>query len=177
MSINQDICRKLVEENVIYCVSELIYELNQKEEFFDALFPLSEKEDYSEPVEWYIDNDMSILEAMEWLLNYNTDMPGRGNAKDQLKAFLADDEDAMEEFVMDHDIEPNRIEVYEHWIVSDFFARKLKGKGEIVEDFMGMTIWGRCTTGQAILLDGVIKEIASDMGILQGQEYSWEDKI
>ena len=51
-------------------------------------------------------------------------------------------------------------EVFEHWIVSDWLADKLIAKGEtVVKDFHGLTIWGRCCTGQAILLDGVIREI------------------
>ena len=174
MSKNQEICRKLVAREVIYNVSELIYELSQKNEFMDELMDLMIKEDYTEPVDWYIDSEMSVREAMEWLLNYNTDMPGYGNAKGQLKAFLADDEDAMDEFVMDHNIEPERIEVYEHYIVTEWFAEKLKGKGEIVGEFLGMTIWGRTCTGQAIYIDGVTREIASDMEILEGQRNEWE---
>jgi hypothetical protein len=51
-------------------------------------------------------------------------------------------------------------EAYEHWIVSDWLADKLEERGEmIVRDFLGLTIWGRCTSGQAILLDGVICDI------------------
>jgi hypothetical protein len=173
MSKNQEICRKLVEREVIYNVNELIYELFQKENYIEELVGLMVKEDYSEPVDWYIESEMSIREAMEWLLDYNTDMPGYGNAKNQLKVFLADDEDAMEEFVYDYNIEVEQTEALEHWIVSEWFAKKLKEKGEIVGEFLGMTIWGRACTGQAILLDGVIEEIASDMEILEGQKNEW----
>lgn len=174
MSKNQEICRKLVDREVIYNVNGLIDELSRKEEFMDELIDLMVKEDYSEPIAWYIESEMSIREAMEWLLNYNVDMPGTGNAKTQLKAFLAKDEDAREEFVADHNIEPEQVEVYEHYIVSEWFADKLQGKGEIVNEFMGMTIWGRACTGQAIFFDGVIKQIASDMEILEGQRNEWE---
>ena len=44
---------------------------------------------------------------------------------------------------------------------------------EQLKDFFGMTVWGRATTGQAILLDGVISEICSDMEILEGQANEW----
>lgn len=66
-------------------------------------------------------------------------------------------------------------EVFEWWAVSDWFGEKLKEKGEVVIDSIwGKTYWGRCTTGQAICLDGVIFDIAYDMRILKGMEYSWE---
>lgn len=73
--------------------------------------------------------------------------------------------------VRDHDRE-----VYEHWIVSGFFARKLQGHGEQVIEFCNLTIWCRCCTGQAIWLDGVIAEIAKDMEILPGMRYDWSKK-
>ncbi len=56
-------------------------------------------------------------------------------------------------------------EAYEHWIVSDWLAEKLRDKGEMVGELHGLTIWGRCTTGQAIALDGVMQEIAKDLGL------------
>lgn len=67
-------------------------------------------------------------------------------------------------------------EIYEHWIVTDHFARKLKDHGEHVVEFCNMTIWGRCCTGQAIAMDGVIMSIAKDMKILPGMENDWSKK-
>lgn len=55
------------------------------------------------------------------------------------------------------------VEIYEHWIVSEYLAEKLRRKGETVEDFLGMTIWGRPCTGQAIKLDSVIREVWTDL--------------
>lgn len=67
-------------------------------------------------------------------------------------------------------------EVFEWWAVSDWFGEKLKEKGEVVIDTVwGKTYWGRCTTGQAICLDGVIFDIAYDMEILKDMEHSWEN--
>jgi hypothetical protein len=172
---NQEICRKLVEREVIYNLNELVYELSRKEEYMEELMDLMVKNEYSEPIEWHIENDMSVREAMEWLIDAEMYMPYTGNAKKQLKRYLNEnDEDKLIRFADDHNIEPERIEVYEHWIVSEWFAYKLKGKGEIVGEFMGMIIWGRTCTGHAIFLDGVIKEIASDMEILEGQKNEWK---
>lgn len=62
------------------------------------------------------------------------------------------------------DLEPIDREVFEHWIVSDWLARKLEAKGEKVDfDFAGLTVWVRTTTGQAITQDAVIQEIHAEM--------------
>lgn len=65
----------------------------------------------------------------------------------------------------DDNFEPTEYdEVYEHWIVSTWLADKLEERGEAIEkDFYGLTIWGRSCTGQAILLDRVIREIYQDL--------------
>lgn len=58
------------------------------------------------------------------------------------------------------DADDYRSEVFEYWAVSDWLGHKLKERGEIAVEMYGATVWGRCTTGQAILLDGVIRDIA-----------------
>jgi len=56
------------------------------------------------------------------------------------------------------------VEALEHWIVSDWLADKLSGQGEMItKDFMGMTIWGRTTSGQAISMDYVIEKITEEL--------------
>jgi len=67
-------------------------------------------------------------------------------------------------------------EIYEWWIISEFLYNKLKEKGYAVLEWGNNYYWGRCTTGQAILLDSVISEICSNMEILQGQKYDWSKK-
>lgn len=57
-------------------------------------------------------------------------------------------------------IEANEIEVYEYWLISENLALHLELENEIViRDFLGLTIWGRTTTGQAIACDSVIERI------------------
>ena len=67
-------------------------------------------------------------------------------------------------------------EAYEHWLVDRWFgARLLDHREMVIFDFLGLEcIWGRTCTGQAILLDHVIGEIAEEMEILEGQKYEWE---
>lgn len=65
-----------------------------------------------------------------------------------------------ESLCRDHDIEPYQWEVFEHWIVSDWLASRLREHGEKVDDdFAGLTVWARTTTGQGIASDGVIQSI------------------
>ena len=55
-------------------------------------------------------------------------------------------------------------EVCEWWLVSEWLLNKLEDKGETVErDFMGLCIWARTTTGQAIWCDYIIQEIHNDI--------------
>ena len=63
-------------------------------------------------------------------------------------------------------------EVYEWWIVSNWMIEKLRVHGEVV--IPHLNIWGRTCTGQAIFLDGIISRICQEMGILDGQEYTWK---
>ena len=57
------------------------------------------------------------------------------------------------------------VEVMEWWQVSPMLCKKLEEKGEAV--ISHMNYWGRCTTGQRIMLDEVIEEIAEDLELLK----------
>lgn len=171
---NQEICRKLVEREVVYCVSSLVSELAGKEEYYDDLSPVLSQDNYLEPSLWFCDNDISHVDAMNYLINIEGSMPGTGPAKSQLKRWLKENPDQVQDFAQEWGIDPDQNEALEHWIVTDWFSRKLEEKGEMVTEFMGLTIWGRTTSGQAIYIDGVIEEIASDMEILEGQAHEWK---
>lgn len=80
-----------------------------------------------------------------------------------LKAYGEEDSDNWRSMADDMRIEPDRSEVYEHWIVSNWLGRKLTEQGHTVREIFNMTIWGRPTTGQAISMDGVILGIANGM--------------
>ncbi len=78
-------------------------------------------------------------------------------------------ESLIEEY---NNLEDEPQEIYEWWLVSSYLCEKLKAKGQpVIEE---QNIWGRCTTGQAILLDYVIGKIAQDMEILEGQKNEWK---
>lgn len=54
------------------------------------------------------------------------------------------------------------VEVLEFWIVDSNLEFWLKNKDEIVQKVHGLTIWGRTTSGQAISVDHVIREIVKE---------------
>lgn len=65
-------------------------------------------------------------------------------------------------------------EIFEWWIVSKWLGNRLEQMGEpIINDGLHM-YWGRTGTGQAILLDSVISQIAYDLEILEGQANEWK---
>jgi hypothetical protein len=74
-----------------------------------------------------------------------------------------EDEDDFQSFCDDNRIEPHYREVYEHWAVTDWFARKLKEKGETVVELGNLQIWGRTTTGQMISMDWVTQQIHKEL--------------
>lgn len=60
-------------------------------------------------------------------------------------------------------IEPDAGEIYEFWAVDDRLGYLLQKQGEVVaDDFLGMRVWGRSTTGQSISMDGVISRIVKE---------------
>ena len=77
---------------------------------------------------------------------------------------------------MINELESNPQEIFEWWIVSRFLYDKLKKAGHPTLEWGNNYYWGRCTTGQAILLDSIISEICNDMEILDEQKYSWAKK-
>lgn len=80
-------------------------------------------------------------------------------------------EEAAEEAIESEGLEDSAREcageIYEHWIVSDWLAARLRDRGHTVGEMSGLTIWGRPTTGQAISMDGVIRDIVRD-GMVEG---------
>lgn len=71
-----------------------------------------------------------------------------------------------------HNFEADPAEILEWWKVTDWFERQLRNHGECTIEHSN--IWGRCTSGQSILLDNVVSEIALGMEILEGQRNEWK---
>ena len=75
-----------------------------------------------------------------------------------------EEQNLWQDFCEGEGTDPYTVEAYEHWIVSNWLARELEERGEMItHDFLGLTIWGRATTGQQISADYVIEQIAKDL--------------
>lgn len=174
-SINQEIKQKLVNREVEYCISYLVSELAQDEKYMEELFPVLQKEDWEGSALYFLESITQdqcsnfINSCMFTGSNF-----GLGSLKGLKRIIKSHLDNNCQEFCEFFDIDPEITEAYEHWIVSDWLAGKLEAKGAmVINDFMGLTIWGRTCSGQAILLDNVISKICSDMEILEGQKHSW----
>lgn len=179
---------KIVRDDVLCCVSSLFYGLgqiihdlnhNQTQRLgvdSDELMELMEVTDYEEPAERHID-EMDRDDLMSYLddqdVAYEPDENVYDADKDTIehetldtlreKAKVAMNDQGAEEFCREFDIEPDRSEVYEHWVVTPWLGRRLTEQGHTVREVFNLTIWGRPTTGQAISMDGVILGIARGM--------------
>lgn len=156
---NQQILGKLVEREIIHNASTLISELSNNDDGYsyqimDLFYSVP---NYEQSLENYI-YDLSEHEHIELLNEYDVEH------ESELDAELV---------CYDKDLEYHYYEPLCFYIVSDWLGRKLKEKGQLVEEFMGFTIWARLTYGQAILLDYVIGSIGEDMEILEGMKYEW----
>lgn len=60
-------------------------------------------------------------------------------------------------------------EPFEHWIVSSWLAERLAERGALVGEWCDLHIWGRETTEQAIILDGIISEIYDSIQVIHNE--------
>ena len=168
-SANQDIKRKFIDREVYANVNSMVEYILRQDGGMDAPFTYGD-----------IENLYTYPEYLGKYANFEggTDEQ-RDNEIDRLKLLQEEMEDPTEdeadiltkEIEELEELETEPQEIYEYWLVSGYLVEKLKEQGECVIECEN--IWCRCTTGQAILLDGVISRICSDMEILEGQENDW----
>jgi hypothetical protein len=185
---NQRILGKFVSRNVERNVSMLVEHflqnpeaLNGSDYDWEELFDLGKRIDWEEAV-----NDTT--KAMDWN-DCKEYLEERGfevrdeETVDELREavyqdVMCEDMKYWQDFIEDQDIvdlAEYEMEALEYWIVDERFREKLAAKGEAtMDEFFGMPLWGRTTSGQGIAMDSVVAEIASDMGILVGQENEWK---
>lgn len=68
-----------------------------------------------------------------------------------------------EDLCSEQGIDPHESEAFEHWLVSNWLAHNLTERGYTVREFMGLTVWARGCTGQAIYCDWVMEDIARSL--------------
>lgn len=131
----QEAIRKFVEEEVFACQSSLVEEALRK-----GFFSLDDVENLYPQFE-VVSDAPDICERC-------------GSISDLSEAGLC-------KYCYKNGEEPH--EIYEWWVVSQFLVIKLRQHGEPILNNEYGTWWGRCTTGQAILLDGVIEAIYDEI--------------
>lgn len=168
-----EMARRLVNQDVRYCVSSLIHTLSQDSEGFwtkyeEDMLALSRRapdaDDFREAAEYGANFTVIVTEQKtdaggrwHWSATGADGEPEEGRAATALEAWQAGFDHVDEEY-------PDGSEIYEHWLVTDDLARRLREQGEsVVDDLAGLTVWGRATTGQAIYGDDVIQRIARDI--------------
>lgn len=172
---NQAIKEKFVQREIVHCASVMIYELSKNEKYMDELCPVLVQDDWKTPAKEHIYNaDMEEIQEIIEFLNLEADKKA-GNIEANRKIILdkLKEENNYQDLCYFLLLEPCQNEALEHWIVTEWMAEKLQDHGEMVMELFDFWIWGRCTSVQAILLDGVITDICEDMEILEGQKYEW----
>lgn len=184
-TVNQHIKGLLIQREVHACVSSMVeFIVAQSYEANDAPFTWDDVENlYSINKEEIIYNILKDWEDKQidfkMYCNDEDTFNRRVLTGGDFEVFLNSlDEDELKELCehFDYVCEEKQAEVFEWWLVDSMLFEDLKARGEVFIDSGGNKIWGRCTTGQAILLDGVITRIAAKMEILEGQKNSWSNR-
>lgn len=153
-SVNQEIKRKFVEREVKACFS---YEMDAILRASDGIHA----------------HDLPTIDDVDNLLQYTCHECGHK------ETFVDKFEDGKDfrcpscNRISYDEPESEHQDILEWWIVTEYLYDKLKEKGEPVLEWGNNYYWGRTCSGQAILLDGVISSICSDMEILEGQKNDW----
>jgi len=185
---NQRIKEKFIEQHVYANVNSMVeYIINKGHEDSEAPFNLDDVTNYYTYPEYintfanFLGGDYDMWQAEIERLNdlkneledkepadlYTTD-----NAKETIQYTNSQAIEQIEEDIESlENLENEPQDIFEWWMVSSYLCEKLEAQGCCVIDSEG--IWGRTTTGQAILLDYVITRICADMEILEGQSNSW----
>jgi hypothetical protein len=137
--IVQDITQKFIYPHILRNQSSLIYDLDKLE------------------VDGFLYEDIDNLymtdeEIIKWHLD-DIEIEGKEITAEDLDDFRYD----------------NPKEIYEWYLVSDWFIDRLREINEPVLDNNYGEYWGRCCTGQAICLDYSIQELA--------YEYSHDERL
>lgn len=183
----QRVCDAYVRRHIGPCVSSLMYDVGRNLEECSHIFDFDYDEalgwfqvpDYESAVSDFVDN--AEFCELEWIgEEFGTLVMSHfeGNVTDKqleevrayVKTIISDN---AEEIGKHFDLEPNYDDVHEHWIVdSNWFADELKKYGQVVFEFGGLTIFGRCTTGQSLSLDGWARSMVRD---LPEDHWAWRE--
>jgi len=174
-TVNQKIKGDFIDQHVNMCVSYLMEELFKASPYVDR--NTADLPNYEDVENLYFYPEYNGTHAQFEGGSYEELQTEIERLKD-LMLECTEDEDETTSQIEDEiqaleDLESEPQEVYEWWAVSEYLFEKLKAQGAPVLEYANMYIWGRCTAGQAILLDYAITKICAEMEILEGQSNPW----
>ena len=174
--------------SLMYDVGRNLEECSRIFDFdYDEAIGWFQSEDYSEVVSDFIDDaDLDDLETIADMVEdwdgivysvlgmspeeYAAEETSEDDQTEDLKALrakvkaLITNDSEYAEIGRHFNLDPDYDEVYEHYIVnSSWAADDLRAYGQIVFEFGGLTIFGRCTTGQSMSLDGWTRRLMRDL--------------
>ncbi|KKN52714.1 hypothetical protein LCGC14_0609950 [marine sediment metagenome] len=147
-----------LERDVLKCDSMLVTDLIQATTHLD-MGEVGHEWEYDRISNLYPDpSAWDAVQCCDWLddhrINHPTNVPRLGDSPQV-------DEDAHAVVLREHvqnNAEP--AEIMEWWAVTEWLAGELTAIGQPVLDNAYGYWWGRCTTGQAINMDGTLQEVA-----------------
>ena|ERR1700753_2329053 len=175
-TVNQEIKGQFIAKHVMSNVNGMVeYILSKGHEDNDTPFNIDDIENYysfpeffGQKASFYGGSENERGEEIERLKDLINDILDQEETVNSTESNISVIESEIEELEA---LESKPQEIFEWWIVSDFLCKKLSELGHPV--ISNENLWGRCCSGQAILLDYAITKICADMGILEGQENSW----
>lgn len=176
-SKNQNIKGQFVDKHIYACMTTMVEYVLAKS-YDDTEAPFSNEE--IDNLVYFEDangNEYSQDEKDEQLEKWQDEL-------DAVKLLLESDseneeylksEESLEEQIYNLETADEQYnEIYEWWVCSHWVSTKLAAYGQTILHDGNNSYWGRCNTGQAILLDLVISRICADIEILEGQKNAWE---
>lgn len=184
------LAERLADRDIYHCDSSLVGALLQHseelpEELRDEWSTENITGEYPDPSEWTVEECREYLrdhgypeptrDANPWAMHterlamaldeFDPEFPPT-DSDDELRARVlaamnADTLDGLDEWrnAVRDNAEP--AEVFEWWRVSRWLAEQLAAAGEVTLSNAYGEWWGRCTTGQALIMDGVLQKVAA----------------
>ncbi|MGN6552108.1 MAG: hypothetical protein ACTHJ3_19760 [Pararhizobium sp.] len=154
----QEAARRLVSDEVHLCVSSLVRALSSA-----TALPLNGRPDLADLTEQAFELSCPVLDYEEAARQAGWRKIAEDAGSEAWQLGEGEDADyaaGAEDACIGSGIDPYEWEVFEHWAVSDWLADELlKRGGKVDKDFAGLIVWARTTTGQAIAMDGAIRDI------------------
>lgn len=173
----QRACDEFVSREVYCCVSMMAeYILKKSWEDSEAPFSNDDIENQLQSAEFELFGEWheiwSLKELEEWKDELESEIEEMLD-KEEISQFTYDQN--MKQLQEAYDEAESQLDEYkeilEYWVVSPYLLASLKERNEAVIE--SEQIWCRCTSGQAIAIDGVIREIVKEQLIARSE---WDEE-